>query len=97
MRAYYDLAADLLAIDLRTPPDGIVDTIDLPCVAVLVTANGEPRSVEVTSVAAHGVDTAISAIVDRWPSLSRVALSAAAHAAIAAPDAEVDVTLSAAA
>lgn len=56
-----------------------------------------PRSIEIVGVRDHGTDDAITAIVDRWPSLSRLGLLAAAHAALAAPDLEIDVSVRAAA
>ncbi len=96
MRAFYDHQADLVAIDLHQPGDA-VDGIDVGRATALVDRDGVPRSIEIVGVRDHGTDDAISAVVDRWPTLSRSGLLAAAHAALAAPDHEIDVSVRAAA
>lgn len=96
MRAFYDHQADLVAIDLHQPGDA-VDGIDVGRATALVDRDGVPRSIEIVGVRDHGTDDAISAVVDRWPTLSRSGLLAAAHAALAAPDLEIDVSVRAAA
>lgn len=96
MRAFYDHQADLVAIDLHQP-GAAVDGIDVGRATVLVDCDGIPRSIEIVGVRDHGTDDAISVVLDRWPTLSRSALLAAAHAALAAPDLEIDVSVRAAA
>lgn len=96
MRAFYDHQANLIAIDLHQPGDA-VDGVDIGRATVLVDGDGMPRSIEIVGVRDHGADDAVSAVVDRWPTLSRSGLLAAAHAALAAPDLEIDVSVRAAA
>lgn len=91
-RAFYDPRADLVAIDLNDPA-GAVDGIDIGRATVLVDADGVPRAVEIVGARIHGVDETIAVVARRWRALDRFLLLASAHAALAAPNFEIEVSL----
>lgn len=51
------------------------------------------RAVEIVGVRTHGVDETIAAVARRWRAVDRFELLASAHAALAAPDFEIEVSL----